>query len=75
MRAAREPRANHIIKNREGQRDTRAEDSFLGHAKYDLKSLRTAIELRGKKLLAIQQVEDGVDDAERTPELASASCQ
>ena len=75
MCAAREPRANHIIKNRKGQRGARAEDSFLRHAKHDLKCLRAAIELRGKKFLAIQQVEDGVDDAKRAPELTGASCQ
>ncbi len=75
MRAAREPRANHIIKNRESQRGARAEDSFYGHAKHDLKSLRAVIELRGKKFLAIQQVEDSVDDAQRAAELATTPCQ
>ena len=75
MCAAGEPRANHIVKNRKSQRGARPENSFLCYAKHDLKSFRTAIELRGKKFLAIQQVEDSVDDAQRAPELAGASRQ
>ena len=71
MRAAREPWANHIIKNRKCQRGAGAEDSFLGHAKHDLKSFRTAIELRGEKFLAIQQVENSVDDAKGAAETVS----
>src|SRR6266571_1884897 len=71
----REPRADHIIKNGECQGGSRAEDSFFCQAEHDLHALRATVKLRRKELFAIQQVEDGVDDAQSAAELASASRQ
>ena len=75
MRAACEPRANHIIKNRKSQRGSRAKDSFLCEGEQELKAPWAAIKLRREEFLAIQQVEDGVGDTQGAAELTSAAYQ
>ena len=67
-----ETRANHIVKNRECEGATRAENPIFGDSQEELQTFRCALESCAKQFLVTEKIEDGVGQAERAAKLGAA---
>src|SRR5262249_25494283 len=68
-----EARAKNIVKQRERDRTACAEDAFFGDAEDHVEAFRAIFEFRGEQLFAVEQIKNGVGEAERAAELRAAT--
>src|SRR5579859_219508 len=66
-------RSQKIVEQRDGQRAARAEKPFHDQTENDPQAVWPGVELRGKQFLALQDIEQGIGQAERAAELAPAT--